>query len=106
MSNSVEKRGVIELFSAMLMMGTVGLFVIESGQTSYNVVFYRCLLGVIFLVAYCLYSRKLKWTNLTFKNFIIIVLSGVFLVFNWVMLFASFKTASISTSTTIYHIQP
>ena len=102
----MEKRGVIELFSAMLMMGTVGLFVIESGQTSYNVVFYRCLLGVIFLVAYCLYSRKLKWTNLTFKNFIIIVLSGVFLVFNWVMLFASFKTASISTSTTIYHIQP
>lgn len=106
MSNSVEKKGIIELFSAMLMMGTVGLFVIESGQSAYNVVFYRCLLGVLFLVAYCLYSGKFKESGLSLKNLMIIVLSGIFLVFNWVMLFASFKTASISTSTVIYHAQP
>ena len=106
MSNSPEKKGIIELLSAMIIMGSVGLFVVESGQSSYNVVFYRCILGSIFLLVYCLYSGKLKDTGLTLKTVTIIIFSGVFLVFNWVMLFASFKTTSISTSTVIYHAQP
>jgi len=106
MSNLVKRRGIIELLSAMMMMGTVGLFVVESGQSAYNVVFYRCLLGVIFLVAYCLYTNKFKESGLTLKKLMIIILSGIFLVFNWVMLFESFTTASISTSTVIYHVQP
>ncbi|MGI2029917.1 DMT family transporter [Endozoicomonas acroporae] len=106
MSDSIEKKGIIELLSAMIMMGTVGLFVVESGQSAYNVVFYRCTLGAIFLLAYCLYSGKLKNTGINTKKLIIIIFSAIFLVFNWVMLFASFKTASISTSTVIYHAQP
>ncbi|MFI8418636.1 DMT family transporter [Serratia sp. NPDC078593] len=106
MSKSEDKSGVIQLFFAMIIMGTVGLFVIESGQSAYNVVFYRCLLGAFFLVVYCLYSGKFKGLELSAKSVLIIVLSGIFLVFNWVMLFESFKTASISTSTVIYHAQP
>lgn len=106
MNKSEEKIGILQLFCAMVMMGTVGLFVIESGQSAYNVVFYRCLLGVVFLVAYCLYSGHLKDHHLTLKSLLIIVISGIFLVFNWVMLFESFKIASISTSTVVYHAQP
>lgn len=106
MNKAENRKGIIQLFCAMIIMGTVGLFVIESGQSAYNVVFYRCLLGAIFLAAYFLYSGKFKEFKLTKKSFTLIVLSGVFLVFNWVMLFESFKTASISTSTVIYHAQP
>ncbi len=84
MSNSPEKKGIIELLSAMIIMGSVGLFVVESGQSSYNLVFYRCILGSIFLLVYCLYSGKLKDTGLTLKTVTIIISSGVFLVFNWV----------------------
>ena len=109
MSNTITKDswfGVIKMFTAMLLMGTVGYFVIESKQPAYNVVFFRCLFGVAFLSAYCLIVGIFKNTGLTKKNFLLIVVSGVFLVCNWIMLFQSFKTASISISTTIYHIQP
>jgi drug/metabolite transporter (DMT)-like permease len=109
MSNTVTKdywSGVVKMFAAMLLMGTVGYFVIESKQQAHNVVFFRCLFGVVFLSAYCLIAGIFKNTELTKKNFVLISLSGVFLVCNWIMLFESFKTASISISTTIYHIQP
>ena len=106
MNKAENKTGIMQLFCAMIIMGTVGLFVIESGQSAYNVVFYRCLLGVIFLVAYFFYSGRFKEFTLTRKSFALVVLSGVFLVFNWVILFESFKIASISTSTVIYHAQP
>ncbi|BDH46222.1 multidrug DMT transporter permease [Salmonella enterica subsp. enterica serovar Choleraesuis] len=106
MTNLIERKGIVELSSAMVIMGTVGLFVIESGQSVYNVVFYRCVIGVLFLVLFCLYSGKFKESGLTLKKIALIALSGVFLTTNWLMLFSSFKAASISTSTVIYHVQP
>jgi len=109
MSNTVTNDswfGVIKMFAAMLLMGTVGYFVVESKQQAHNVVFFRCLFGVVFLSLYCLLTGLFKNTELTKKNFLLIFVSGVFLVCNWIMLFQSFKTASISISTTIYHIQP
>lgn len=96
----------IKLLSAMILMGTVGYFVIESQQKAQDVVFYRCLFGVIFMLIYCSSKGMLKNLNISKKYYLWIGLSGIFLVFNWVMLFESFKTASIAVSTTIYHIQP
>ncbi|HRL21818.1 MAG TPA: DMT family transporter [Alcaligenes sp.] len=106
MDNQYSKGGAIELLIAMIIMGTVGLFVIESQQSVYNVVFYRCLLGVCFLFFYCLIRRKLKKDALHAKNLLLIIISGVFLVSNWLLLFEAFKSSSISTATTIYHAQP
>lgn len=42
-----SKLCLIEMVSAMILMGTVGYFVIESGQTAYNVVFF-----VVYLVLF------------------------------------------------------
>jgi drug/metabolite transporter (DMT)-like permease len=107
MSNISERqRGILEMVAAMFLMGTVGYFVVEAKQEAHNVVFFRCLFGTIFLTMYCLFTGLFKNTGLNRKKLFMIVLSGVFLVCNWIMLFASFKSASISTSTVIYHVQP
>lgn len=94
------------MISAMILMETVGFFVVESGQEAHNVVFFRCVFGAVFLALYCYARGFFKNTGLNRKILLLAMLSGVFLVFNWVLLFASFKTASISTSTVIYHTQP
>ena len=91
---------------AMVLMGTVGYFVLEAGLNAHDVVFFRCLLGAGFLALYCWLRGLLRNTGLTRASFGIAVLSGVFLVCNWIMLFASFETASISTATVVYHTQP
>lgn len=100
------KHGYFQMVTAMLLMGTVGFFVVESGQGSYNVVFFRCLFGTICLGLYCYFRGFLKNTGLTRNTLFLTMLSGVFLVFNWVLLFASFETASIGVSTAVYHTQP
>lgn len=101
-----RSRGLLEMIAAMIVMGTVGYFVLESQLASYDVVFFRCLFGAIFLALYCYARGFLRNTGLTRKTLLIAALSGVFLVTNWVMLFASFNVASISTATVIYHTQP
>lgn len=103
---ALQKVGLVELVLAMLLMGTVGYFVIESGEPAHNVVFYRCVIGVVFLVIYSVLKGYFKNIGLTTRGFVLVLLSGVFLVCNWVMLFTSFKYASISTSTAVYHVQP
>ena len=101
-----RSRGLLEMIAAMIVMGTVGYFVLESQLEPYDVVFFRCLFGAIFLALYCYARGFLRDTGLTRKTLLIAALSGVFLVTNWVMLFASFEVASISTATVIYHTQP
>ncbi|MVF14800.1 EamA family transporter [Ketobacter sp. MCCC 1A13808] len=103
MSNS---RGHIEMVAAMLLMGTVGYFVIESKMDPHSVVFFRCLFGATFLAIYCSIFGLFKNTGIGKHNIVPLLLSGVFLVCNWMMLFASFESASISTSTAVYHVQP
>lgn len=105
-SPNERSRGLLEMIAAMIVMGTVGYFVLESGLASHTVVFYRCVFGAMFLALYCLARGFFRNTGLTRKTLLLAGLSGVFLVTNWVMLFASFEVASISTSTVIYHTQP
>lgn len=101
-----RRRGLLEMIASMVIMGTVGYFVIESGLPAYDVVFFRCVFGALFLGMYCYWRGYFHNSGLTRKTLALAGLSGVFLVANWVMLFASFEFASISTSTVIYHTQP
>lgn len=103
---SERTHGILEMAAAMFLSGTIGFFVIESGQSAYNVVFFRCLFGAIFLALYCLMRGFFKDTGLSKKTFIMTIIGGISIVFNWVLLFSSYKLASISISTAVYHTQP
>jgi drug/metabolite transporter (DMT)-like permease len=102
----LEKKGKIELILAMVLSGTIGLFVLESGQPSLNVVFFRCLFGSISLLLFCWYKGYLDFSQLNKKTLFFILAGGVAIVLNWVLLFESYNHASISISTVVYHTQP
>ncbi|RSR53464.1 EamA/RhaT family transporter, partial [Acinetobacter baumannii] len=40
-----RKVGTLEMVVAMLLSGSIGLFVIKSGQSPFNIVFFRCLIS-------------------------------------------------------------
>lgn len=101
-----ERKGHIELIIAMILSGTIGVFVLESGQSSYNVVFFRCLFGAISLLSYCAYKGYLNFSQVDKKSWFLILAGGAAIVFNWLLLFESYKHASISISTVAYHTQP
>ncbi|MEU3252045.1 DMT family transporter [Streptomyces sp. NPDC006997] len=90
----------------MVLSGTLGVFVIESGQSSFNVVFYRCVFGAVALAAYCLLRGFLTPHRFTRRTFALAALGGVCIVLNWVLLFSSYSRTSISVATVVYHTQP
>ena len=106
MSSSKVHTGTMEMIFAMVLAGTIGVFVIESEQSAYNVVFYRCLFGAIGLSLYCIWRGLLNFNNFDTKATFLTVFGGVCIVFNWVFLFKSYSLTSISLATVIYHTQP
>ena len=101
-----QTRGAVELTAAMVLSGTLGVFVVESGQSSFNVVFFRCLFGALALAAYCALRGFFTDHRFTRRTFALAVLGGVCIVFNWVLLFSAYTTTSISVATVVYHTQP
>ncbi|MFF7816181.1 DMT family transporter [Streptomyces roseolus] len=101
-----EARGTLELTLAMVLSGTLGVFVVESGASPFEVVFFRCLFGAVALGLYSLARGHLTGHGFTARSFGLAVLGGVFIVFNWVFLFEAYAASSISLATVVYHTQP
>lgn len=96
--------GLWRMVLAMLMSGTIGLFVVESGQDNTTVVFWRCLIGGSALLAYLSWRRQ--WQKLSRANSGWLLLGGLALVANWFCLFGAYHLSSISIATLVYHTQP
>ena len=106
MQNQRFQPGMIEMIIAMTLSGTIGLFVLESGQSAFNAVFFRCLFGAVGLGLFCWWRGMLKAETFDRRNVLLALVGGVALVSNWILLFSSFSLASISISTAAYHTQP
>jgi len=106
MKSPLGLSGRLEMIAAMGLSGTIGYFVVESGQSVWNVVFFRCLFGALSLFAYCWAKGLLTPWPFSAKTLMLATLSGVAIVLNWVLLFSSYGHASISVATAIYNTQP
>lgn len=100
------QRGSLEMVAAMLISGTIGWLVLLSGQAVLDVVFWRCVFGAATLLLICARMGVLRRGLLNRHTFALIVLSGVAIVANWVLLFASYSRASIAIGTAVYNVQP
>ena len=89
---------------AMLLSGTIGLLVVESGLPVMLVVWLRCLLGALGLAAWVVYSGQ--WQKPSRAEWLWLLLGGLALVFNWVCLFTAYRYSSIAVATVVYHVQP
>lgn len=106
-SPSADSRAaVIQLLIAELLIGSVGVFVHESGQDAITAVLFRCVFGVVFLLAW-------GWARGLFRGLLgeralirSAIVSGVLLVLNWVALFAGMARSSIGVATMVYHFFP
>ncbi|MFI1396347.1 DMT family transporter [Streptomyces sp. NPDC020681] len=101
-----ENKGTAQLTAAMVLSGTLGIFVVESGASPFNVVFFRCLFGALALGAYVIARGWLRDHGFSPRTLGLAVAGGAFIVFNWVFLFKAYEATSISLATVIYHTQP
>lgn len=100
------RRGSAEMTAAMLISGTIGWFVLMSGQPVAGVVFWRCVFGAATLAALAAVFGLIDLRHLRMKVIILSALGGVAIVVNWLLLFAAYPRASISIATMVYNTQP
>ena len=100
------RRGSWEMIAAMLISGTIGWFVLVSGVSVIEVVFWRCVIGGLTLLLVCALLGYLRLDLLSWAKLGLAMLSGVAIVGNWLLLFESYSHASIAISTAVYNVQP
>ena len=105
MNPNSERVGLAQMAAAMTLSGTLGVFVLESGQSAWNVVFFRCLFGALSLLAYC-WARGLLRRTVHAPHAGPGAGAGAALVLNWVLLFSAYRLASISLATAVTTCSP
>lgn len=100
------KNSKITLIFAMLIFGSIGLFVRNINLPSTQIALARGTIGsiFIFLISY-LTKKKISWKSIK-NNLIILLISGVAIGFNWIFLFEAYKYTTIANATLSYYFAP
>lgn len=101
-----ERLGKLYMFVAMVVSGTIGYFVTQSGQTPFNVVLFRCSIGAIGLSAWCLFRGYFRSIRLDRAAWVKLILGALTLVANWCFLFTAYRMTSVGITTVVYNVQP
>ncbi|MES2016203.1 MAG: EamA family transporter [Pseudomonadota bacterium] len=96
--------GIWRMVAAMAMSGTIGVFVLLSGQAPLTVVLFRCLIGAAALLGWLWHGGQ--WRTPDRRALAWIGIGAAALIGNWLCLFAAFALAGISIATVVYHVQP
>ncbi|GAA4123211.1 DMT family transporter [Aminobacter aganoensis] len=103
---SDKMRGTVDMTAAMVISGTIGLFVVLSGQPVMDVVFWRCAFGAVILLIVCAALGLFRSGVMSRSQIAWAAVGGIAIVSNWILLFAAFPRASISIATAVYNTQP
>ncbi|VVD70637.1 EamA/RhaT family transporter [Pandoraea iniqua] len=101
-----ERLGRWLMVAAMVISGTIGYFVLMSGQPALNVVFFRCLIGAASLCLWCAYRGYWRGLRLARWQIVNVTLGAITLVSNWFFLFSAYKLTSVGITTVVYNVQP
>ena len=100
------KRSQIQLISAMLIFGSLGLFVRQLALSSALIAFFRAAIGGCFLFLYQCLRRKPPHLPQSRKSRIALLMSGILLGSNWVFLFEAYRLTTVSIATLCYYLAP
>lgn len=100
------RQGTLEMTAAMVILGTIGAFVVLSGQPALDVVFWRCVFGAAALLTICAAKGLLRRELLNRRVLTLSALGGAAIVVNWLLLFAAYRHCSIGVATAVYNTQP
>lgn len=107
--NGSTRAGAVLLTLGMIMSGTIGYLVVESDAAPAVVVFWRCVIGAVGLLAVtCLRTdtRRELLKVLTARAGLAVAASGALLVLNWILIFTAYDYLPIGVSTVIFHVEP
>lgn len=100
------RTALIKLITAMLIFGSIGIFVQNISLNSSLIALVRAVIGVIFLLAVIILRKGRMSFSAVYKNFLLLCISGVAIGFNWILLFESYRFTSVAVGTLCYYMAP
>lgn len=100
------KKYKLGLISAMLIWGSMGIFVRYIDFTSSQIALSRAVVGSIVLIIFSLISNKNLFKENIKNNLLILICCGICLGYNWIFLFQLYKYTTISIATICYYLAP
>lgn len=99
-------RGKIKILTAMLIWGSIGIFVKNIDLSSSEIALLRGVIGSLFLLgASMLIKQKISLQAIR-KNALLLILSGAAIGFNWILLFQAYRYTTVSNATLSYYFAP
>jgi len=96
----------LQLIAAMLIFGTLGIFVERTSVPTAVLAFYRAAAGTLFLLFIILIRKqKIRWEIIR-KNALLLIASGAAIGFNWIFLFEAYRYTTVAVATLCYYMAP
>ncbi len=106
MDKTRRSKAKLSIMTAMLIYGTIGVFVKYIPLSSSMIALARGFFGAVFLGIYMLIRRE-KFSVASIKNnWLKLLLSGAMLGFNWLLLFEAYNYTTVATATLCYYLAP
>ena len=99
-------RARLSVIGAMVIFGTIGLFVKYIPLPSSIIAVARGFIGAIFLGITLIFARKRLDKKAIKQNLWVLLLSGAFIGINWILLFEAYRHTTIATATLCYYLAP
>ena len=96
----------MSLASAMVVFGTIGLFVRNIDMPSSIIAFIRGAVGALFLILFCLVTRKKFSFSAIRDKLLLLCFSGGAIGVNWILLFEAYRYTTVATATLCYYMAP
>lgn len=104
MTQSAAAR--LRLITAMLIFGTIGIFVRNIGLPSAVLALVRAVVGLVFLLVLTFAKGSRPSFAALRRSLLPLMLSGLFMGFNWILLFESYRYTTVAVSTLCYYMAP
>lgn len=95
-----------KLITAMLIFGSIGIFVKNINMPSSEIAFLRGVIGSLFLLGFGLFVQQKSSLKSVKDNGKLLILSGLAIGLNWIFLFQAYKYTSIANATLCYYFAP
>lgn len=100
------KLAKIKFILAMLIFGSIGVFVKNIELPSVAIVQWRTIIGSIFLLFIFIIQKHEMNRESIIKNLIPLILAGIVLGGNWAFMFEAFNYTSVGIVTVLYYCAP
>ena len=104
--NQNRHRERIGFIIAVVLYGTVGMFLRFSGLPSEAVALYRGVLGALFILLYRSLRGEKPDTAAIRRNLFLLILSGILLGLNWIFLFAAYVRTTVAVASLCNYMAP